>query len=50
MKTTALERAIANLDDKIAALQLARQHLVDQQPKAPKANRPRPVVKEEKVG
>jgi restriction endonuclease S subunit len=43
-KLSALERAIENIDEKIAALQLARQHLVEQlKTKRPAPARPRAV-------
>jgi multidrug efflux pump subunit AcrA (membrane-fusion protein) len=42
-KQSALDKALANLDEKIAALQLARQALVEQQylAKQPKVVKPR---------
>lgn len=46
-KQTAIDRAIQNLDEKIAALQLAKQHLVEQQQKPVVAKRPRKLAKVE---
>lgn len=40
-RQTHLEKAIANLDEKIGALQLARQHLVEQQTAKPATKKPR---------
>jgi hypothetical protein len=42
-KQSALDRAIQNLDEKIAALQLARAHLVEQQKAKPVRTKPRRV-------
>lgn len=44
-RQTHLEKAIANLDEKIGALQLARQHLVEQQTSKPATKKPRGVAR-----
>lgn len=44
-KLTAIERAVQNIDEKIAALQLARQHLIEQAKPKTKVSRPRVVDK-----